>query len=96
MLDECTKGKFKALYILGYDIAQTDPNLHHVWAALEAVEFLVVQDIFPTETTRFADVILPGREFCGKRRHFTNGERRVQRVRKAIDPVREGGVAMHL
>lgn len=87
MLDECTKGNFKGLFVLGYDIAQTDPNLHHVWKALEAVEFLVVQDIFHTETTRFADVILPGASFAEKDGTFTNGERRVQRVRKAITPL---------
>jgi len=87
MLDECKKGNFKGLFILGEDPAQTDPDLHHVWGALESVEFLVVQDIFPTETTRFADVILPGASFAEKDGTFTNGERRVQRVRKAIDPV---------
>jgi len=87
MLDECTKGNFKGLYVLGYDIAQTDPNLNHVWKALETVEFLVVQDIFPTETTRFAHVILPGASFAEKDGTFTNGERRVQRVRKAISPI---------
>ena len=87
MLDECTKGNFKGLFVLGYDIAQTDPNLNHVWKALESVEFLVVQDIFPTETTRFAHVILPGASFAEKDGTFTNGERRVQRVRKAIEPL---------
>jgi formate dehydrogenase major subunit/formate dehydrogenase alpha subunit len=87
MLDECRKGNFKGLYVLGYDIAQTDPNLHHVWKALESLEFLVVQDIFHTETTRFAHVILPGASFAEKDGTFTNGERRVQRVRKAIEPI---------
>lgn len=87
MLDECRKGNFKGLFILGEDPAQTDPDLHHVREALESVEFLVVQDIFPTETTRFADVILPGASFAEKDGTFTNGERRVQRVRKAIEPL---------
>lgn len=87
MLDECTKGNFKGLFVLGYDIAQTDPNLNHVWKALESVEFLVVQDIFHTETTRFADVILPGASFAEKDGTFTNGERRVQRVRRAVTPL---------
>jgi len=87
MLDECKKGNFKGLFILGEDPAQTDPDLHHVWSALESVEFLVVQDIFPTETTKFAHVILPGASFGEKNGTFTNGERRVQRVRKAIEPV---------
>lgn len=87
MIDECRKGAFKGLYILGEDPAQTDPNLNEVWAALEKVEFLVVQDIFHTETTRFAHVILPGATFAEKDGTFTNGERRVQRVRKAIEPL---------
>lgn len=87
MLDECKRGNFKAIFILGEDPAQTDPDLHHVWSALEAVDFLVVQDIFHTETTRFADVILPGASFAEKDGTFTNGERRVQRVRKAIEPL---------
>lgn len=87
MLDECKRGNFKGLFILGEDPAQTDPDLHHVRGALEAVEFLVVQDIFHTETTRFAHVILPGASFAEKDGTFTNGERRVQRVRKAIEPI---------
>ncbi len=87
MLDECRRGNFKGLFILGEDPAQTDPDLNHVRAALEKVDFLVVQDIFHTETTRFADVILPGASFAEKDGTFTNGERRVQRVRKAIEPL---------
>ncbi len=87
MLDECRRGKFKGIFILGEDPAQTDADLHHVRGALEAVEFLVVQDIFHTETTKFADVILPGASFAEKDGTFTNGERRVQRVRKAIEPL---------
>lgn len=86
MLDECVKGTFKAIYILGEDPAQTDPDLTHVRKALEAAEFLVVQDIFHTETTKYADVILPGASFAEKDGTFTNGERRVQRVRKAVPP----------
>lgn len=87
MLDECVKGKFKGLFILGEDPAQTDPDLNHVNKALESVEFLVVQDLFHTETTKHADVILPGASFAEKDGTFTNGERRVQRVRKAVEPV---------
>ena len=87
MLDECAKGNFKALYILGEDPAQTDPDISHVRNALEKIEFLVVQDIFPTETTRYAHVILPGASFAEKDGTFTNGERRVQRIRKAVEPV---------
>ncbi len=87
MLDECVKGNFKGIFILGEDPAQTDPDLNHVRKALESVDFLVVQDIFPTETTKFADVILPGASFAEKDGTFTNGERRVQRIRKAIEPL---------
>ena len=86
MLDECVRGKFKGIFILGEDPAQTDPDLTHVRKALEAVDFLVVQDIFHTETTRYADVILPGASFAEKDGTFTNGERRIQRVRKAVPP----------
>lgn len=87
MLDECVRGKFKGIYILGEDPAQTDPDLTHVRKALNSVDFLVVQDIFHTETTKLADVILPGASFAEKEGTFTNGERRVQRVRKAVEPL---------
>ena len=87
MLDECKRGNFKGIFILGEDPAQTDADVGHVKAALAAVEFLVVQDIFHTETTKFAHVILPGASFAEKDGTFTNGERRVQRVRKAVTPV---------
>ena len=87
MLDEAIRKRFKGLFILGEDPAQTDPNVHEVRKALESLEFLVVQDIFHTETTKYADVILPGASFAEKDGTFTNGERRVQRVRKAVDPV---------
>lgn len=87
MLDEAIKKRFKGLFILGEDPAQTDPNVHEVREALKSLDFLVVQDIFLTETTKYADVILPGASFAEKDGTFTNGERRVQRVRKAIEPV---------
>ena len=87
MLDECVRGTFKGIFILGEDPAQTDPDITHVRKALESVEFLVVQDIFQTETTKYADVILPGASFAEKDGTFTNGERRVQRIRKAIEPL---------
>ncbi len=87
MLDSACQGKFRGLYILGEDPAQTDPNSHEVRRALKSLNFLVVQDIFHTETTRYADVILPGSSFAEKDGTFTNGERRVQRVRKAIEPL---------
>jgi formate dehydrogenase (NADP+) alpha subunit len=87
MLDECAKGNFKALYILGEDPGQTDPDITHIRKALENIEFLVVQDIFPTETTKYAHVVLPGASFAEKDGTFTNGERRVQRIRRAVTPV---------
>jgi formate dehydrogenase alpha subunit len=87
MLDMACQGKFKGLFILGEDPAQTDPNVNEVKRALRSLEFLVVQDIFHTETTKYADVILPGASFAEKEGTFTNGERRVQRVRKAIEPI---------
>jgi formate dehydrogenase major subunit/formate dehydrogenase alpha subunit len=87
MLDRACHGKFKGIFILGEDPAHTDPNVHEVRRALKGLDFLVVQDIFHTETTKYADVILPGASFAEKDGTFTNGERRVQRVRKAIEPV---------
>ncbi|NOZ68659.1 MAG: molybdopterin-dependent oxidoreductase, partial [Deferribacteres bacterium] len=87
MLDRACEGKFKGLFILGEDPAQTDPNVHEVRRALQSLEFLVVQDIFHTETTKYAHVILPGASFAEKDGTFTNGERRIQRVRKAIEPL---------
>ncbi len=87
MLEKAIEGKMKGLYIMGGDQAQTDNNISKVYKGLESLEFLVVQDIFHTETTKFADVILPGASYAEKNGTFTNGERRVQRVRKAVEPV---------
>jgi formate dehydrogenase alpha subunit len=81
------EGEVKAMYILGENPVLTDPNTNHVRSALEQLEFLVVQDLFLTETAAYADVILPGSSFAEKDGTFTNTERRVQRVRKAIDPL---------
>ena len=72
---------------IGENPMMSDPDLHHVEEALEKLDFLVVQDIFLTETARYADVVLPGVTFAEKDGTFTNTERRVQRVRKAIDPL---------
>lgn len=79
-------GQVRAIYIMGEDPMMSDPDLNHVRQCLERVEFLVVQDIFPTETTPYADVILPAASFAEKDGTFTNSERRLQLVRKAIDP----------
>ena len=87
MYDAALAGKLKALWIMGEDVAQTDPNTEHVKAALNALEFLVVQELFMTPTCEFADVILPASSFLEKSGTFTNGERRVQRVNAVIPPV---------
>jgi formate dehydrogenase major subunit len=86
MFDAAVAGDLKAMYIFGEDVAQTDPNTAHVVAALENLEFLVCQDIFETETTKYADVILPASSFLEKTGTFTNAERRVQLVDAAIEP----------
>ena len=86
MFDAAVAGDLKAMYIFGEDVAQTDPNTAHVVAALESLEFLVCQDIFETETTKYADVILPASSFLEKTGTFTNAERRVQLVDSAITP----------
>ena len=79
--------KIKAIYIIGENPLLSEPNITHAKEALEKLEFLVVQDIFLTETAELADVVLPGVSFAEKDGTFTNTERRVQRVRKAIEPI---------
>ena len=91
MLDGAVSGKFKSLYIQGEDIAQSDPNTSHVVAGLKAMDCLIVQDLFLNETAHFAHVFLPGSTFLEKDGTFTNAERRINRVRKAVPPV--GGLA---
>jgi len=86
MFHAAVDGRLKAMYIFGEDVAQTDPNTTHVVAALESLEFLVCQDIFETETTKYADVILPASAFLEKSGTFTNAERRMQLVAPAIEP----------
>ena len=79
-------GRIRALYLIGENPAQTEPNAHHVEAGLEACEFIVSQDIFLNDSTRkYADVVLPASSFAEKDGTFTNTERRVNRVRKALD-----------
>ena len=80
-------GKIKALFILGENPLLSDPNADKVREELRHLELLVVQDIFLTETAELAHVVLPGVSFAEKDGTFTNTERRVQRVRKAIDPI---------
>lgn len=87
MFQAALAGQVKAMYIVGENPALSEPDTNHVEKALEKLEFLVVQDIFLTETARHADVVLPGASFAEKDGTFTNTERRIQRVRKAIDPI---------
>ncbi len=87
MFDAAIEGEFKGLYCQGEDIAQSDPNTQHVEAALRSIECLVVQDIFLNETAKFAHVFLPGASFLEKDGTFTNAERRISRVRRAIPPL---------
>jgi len=90
MMPGIPAGKIKALYVMGEDPVTSDPDSTHIRHCLEELDFLVVQDIFPTQTTGFADVLLPGVSFVEKEGTFTNTERRVQMVRQAIPPQGEG------
>ena len=81
MFDSALAGTFRGLYVQGEDIAQSDPNINHVHAALRAMDLVVVQDLFLNETARFAHVFLPGTTFLEKDGTFTNAERRLGRVR---------------
>ena len=84
------EGRIKGLYIFGEDPVVTDPDTHHIVKALESLDFLVVQELFMTRTAEYADVILPGISYAEKEGTFSNTERRVQRIRKAVSP--EGGM----
>lgn len=86
MLDGACGGEFKAIYIQGEDIAQSDPDTQHVENALRNMECIVVQDLFLNETARFAHVFLPGTSFLEKDGTFTNAERRIGRVRPVMKP----------
>lgn len=86
MLDAAIDGTFKALYIQGEDIVQSDPDVKHVIAGLEAMECVVVQDLFLNETANYAHIFLPGSSFLEKDGTFTNAERRINRVRKVMQP----------
>jgi len=86
VLNAAIDGKVKALYVMGENPMMSDPDLHHVEEALKALDFLVVQDIFLTETAKLADVVLPAACFAEKDGTFSNTERRVQMVCKAVEP----------
>ena len=87
MFDSAISGSFRGLFVQGEDIAQSDPNTQHVHAALQAMELVVVQDLFLNETARFAHVFLPGTTFLEKDGTFTNAERRLGRVRPVFPSV---------
>ena len=86
MFDAAVTGGFKALFVQGEDVAQSDPNTHHVQRALEAMELVIVQDLFLNETSKYAHVFLPGTSFLEKDGTFTNAERRINRVRPVMTP----------
>ena len=87
MFDAAVDGRLKALWLMGEDVVQTDPDANHVRHAMESLEFLVVQEIFMTETAKYAHVILPAASFLEKSGTFTNAERRVQRVNATVKPL---------
>lgn len=87
MFEAALDGSYKGIYVEGEDIAQSDPNTQHVTAALEAMECVVVQDLFLNETAKFAHVFLPGASFLEKDGTFTNAERRISPVRKVMPPL---------
>lgn len=89
MYDAALEGKLRVLWLTGEDVVQSDPNSAKVIAALKALDLLIVQEIFETETTPYAHVVLPGASFLEKEGTFTNGERRIQRVQKVVDPIGE-------
>jgi formate dehydrogenase major subunit len=91
MFDAAVTGSFKAIYIQGEDPIQSDPNRHHVEAALRAMECVVVQDLYLSETAKLAHVFFPGSSSLEKDGTFTNAERRVSMVRKVVEPL--GGLA---
>ncbi len=86
MYEEARRGRFKAIYCIGYDPLQTQANLRQVMEAFSNIEFVVAQDIFPTETSKMAHAILPAACVYEKDGTFTNAERRIRRLRKAVPP----------
>ena len=87
MFEAINKGQIKAVYLIGENPVLSDPDANHIKESIKALDFLVVQDFFLSETAQMADVVLPTATFAEKDGTFTNTERRVQRVRKAIEPV---------
>jgi len=89
MFNGIDEGKIKALYVVGENPMVTDPDLHHVEAALKKLEVFIVQDVFPTQTAKLAQIVLPGTSFAEKDGTFSNTERRVLLVRQAVKPIGE-------
>jgi formate dehydrogenase major subunit len=87
MLDAAVIGSFKGMYIMGEDPVQSDPNQHHVIAAMKNMECVVLHDLFLNETSKYAHIFLPGSSSLEKDGTFTNAERRVSRVRKVVEPL---------
>jgi len=87
MYDASLNNKLKAMWVIGEDMAQTDPNTHHVVSAIQKLELFIVQELFMTETAKLATVVLPGASFLEKDGTFTNGERRIQKVQKVVEPL---------
>lgn len=87
MYDSSIAGNLKAMWLMGEDLVQTDPNTSVVISAMKNLELLVVQEIFMTETCEYAHVILPAATFFEKSGTFTNGERRIQKVQKVVEPI---------
>ncbi len=87
MYDAMLEGTLKAFWVAGEDMGQTDPNTLHVRKALGELELFVVQELFMTETAKMAHVVLPAASFLEKSGTFTNGERRIQRVNAAVEPI---------
>lgn len=87
MYEAAQKGKLKAMWVIGEDMGQTDPNTHYVVDSLSKLELFVVQELFMTETAKLATVILPAASFLEKSGTFTNGERRIQKVQQVVEPI---------
>jgi formate dehydrogenase major subunit len=87
MINAAIEGKFKALWIMGEDTLMTDPNSNHIRKAFEQLDLLVVQELFMSATAEMADIVLPAASYFEKDGTFTNGERRVQRINKVVEPI---------
>lgn len=92
MYNAALSGEFKALWIMGDDLVQSDPNTNKVVKAIKSLDLLIVQEIFMTETAKLAHVVLPGASFLEKEGTFTNGERRIQKVQQVVKPIGEAKV----